>query len=323
MGRQRRGGRPLAGWLAIHKESGMTSTRVVELVRSILRVAKAGHGGTLDPFAEGLLPVAMGEATKTLSLVLEGDKSYHCWVRFGVETDTDDLTGQPLWETGLFPQRHDLEAVLPQFIGEIQQVPPIYSAIRVDGNRAYHLARRGDAPDLPPRPVHIRRLELLSLENGVAELRIDSGKGTYMRALARDLGRLLGCGAHLMKLIRTRTLGFTLDQAVRLDQLRENLEEDRWRSFMFPVDRVLDGIPALRLGDDAWYQAKHGQTLWIPAADTPSGMVRLMTPDGLFGALGVLADATDQRGWRQCTPKRVFHSIQDAARSAPDGNSTI
>ncbi|NGZ29398.1 MAG: tRNA pseudouridine(55) synthase TruB, partial [Magnetococcales bacterium] len=261
MGRRHHGGLALNGWLAIHKESGMTSTRVVEQVRSILRANKAGHGGTLDPFAEGLLPVAMGSATKTLGLVLEGDKSYQCWVRFGLETDTDDCTGKPLWETGNYPTLEDLQAVLPEFTGTIQQVPPIYSAIRVDGDRAYHLARRGEVLDLPARTVHIHRLELVDYVEGLACFHIDSSKGTYIRALARDLGRKLGTAGHLQKLIRTRTLGFTLQQAVTLDQLRQEAAGDGWRQWMFPVDRVLDGIPALRLENMAWNQAQNGQTV--------------------------------------------------------------
>ncbi|MBF0191272.1 MAG: tRNA pseudouridine(55) synthase TruB [Magnetococcales bacterium] len=295
------------GWLAIHKEAGYTSTRVVERVKRIIRAGKAGHGGTLDPFSEGVLPIALGEATKTLAYVLEGDKAYRCWIRLGSETDTGDPTGQFTVGNQNFPDRESVLELLTRYLGEQDQVPPIYSAIHVDGERAYERARRGEAVELPSRRVIFHELTLVEYADGLITLDVRCGKGTYMRSLARDLGRELGCLAHLERLLRTRTLGFSLAECVTLDVLSQGVEAGRLNEFLLPVDRALDDIPALRLRLEAWSRVMNGQAAWIEADGVAPGPVRLLSPEGRFGATGTLGQGLDASGRRPCTPKRLFN----------------
>ncbi|MBF0447350.1 MAG: tRNA pseudouridine(55) synthase TruB [Magnetococcales bacterium] len=308
MGRRGRKGLPIHGWLAIHKEVGVTSTRVVEAVRIITKADKAGHGGTLDPFSEGLLPIALGEATKTLAMVLEGDKAYRCWVRFGSETDTGDPTGTVTVSGGTPPELEILDQALPHFLGEQDQVPPVYSAIHVDGERAHERVRRGETVEMPTRRVVIHELKLESYEAGLAQIAVRCGKGTYMRALARDLGRFLQCPAHLERLLRTDTLGFKLEDGVTLDTLADAVRDGRLNELLYPVDRVLDDIPALRLRVEVWHKIANGQSTWIDAEGCEQAeMVRLFTPEGEFGAVGVLSPASPASPRRLCKPKRLFH----------------
>ena len=303
-----RKGLPINGWLAIHKDVGITSTKVVEAVRRITRAAKVGHGGTLDPFSEGLLPVALGEGTKALSMVLEGDKAYCCWVRFGSETDTGDPTGTVTQEGGPPPEPARLAEALKAFLGEQDQVPPVYSAIHIDGQRAHERARRGEVVEMPTRRVTVHELTLDDYSDGLAKISVKCGKGTYMRALARDIGRYLQCPAHLEQLLRTKTLGFSLNDGVTLDKLNEAVREDRLQELLFPVDRVLDDIPALRLRVDVWHKIANGQSAWVDAPGCEgAAMVRLFTPDGIFGAVGELSAASKKDSRRLCKPKRLFH----------------
>jgi tRNA pseudouridine55 synthase len=305
---RRRKGLPINGWLAIHKEVGMASTRVVEAVRRITKAAKAGHGGTLDPFSEGLLPVALGEATKTLAMVLEGDKAYRCWVRFGSETDSGDPTGTITQDGGIPPEHSALQEALKTFLGEQDQVPPVYSAIHIDGERAYERARRGETVEMPTRRVIFHELTLEDYSDGLAQIAVKCGKGTYMRALARDLGRYLECPAHLEKLLRTSTLGFALNDGVSLDKLAEAVHDDRLNELLYPVDRVLDDIPALRLRVEVWHKIVNGQSAWVDAVGCEgTDMVRLLTPEGVFGAVGTLSKASTKDSRRLCKPKRLFH----------------
>lgn len=308
MGRSRkRNGQPLHGWLPLNKPPGISSAKAVAVALHVTGAQKAGHGGTLDPFSEGVLPIALGEATKTLSMVLEGDKGYLCWVRFGVETDSGDLTGQVVRESPLRPTREEVSALLPRFTGVLQQVPPMHSAVHVAGERAYELARRGEVVELPPREVTIRSLELEGWEPDTAVLRVLSSKGTYMRALARDMGQALGCGAHLIRLVRTRALGFVLEEAIGLDELRSAVEEGRLEEVILPIDRVLDGIPVLRLGEEAWRLLRHGQTVWVEEEGIPSGFVRVQDASGAIRALGELGRERDPFGRRPCRSKRILN----------------
>ncbi|OSM00357.1 tRNA pseudouridine(55) synthase TruB [Magnetofaba australis] len=312
MGRANKRGRPLHGWLAIHKAPGLTATGVVNRVKRILNAQKAGHGGTLDPFAEGLLPVALGEATKTLGLVLEGDKAYRCTLALGAETDSGDNTGVVIEHSDKRPDEAALKAILPEFIGEIEQVPPAHSAIRIDGERAYKKAHRGETVEMPARSVTIHSIELVEFTGNAAVINVECGKGTYMRALARDMGRRLGCFAHLTALLRTRTFGFSLDEAVTLDQLQALVDDQAAAGdaasfdFLLPVDRVLDDIPALRLTGDAWRRISNGQTIWLDDVNAPDGAVRLLDPEGRFGAVGELGER-DPQGRRKLVSKRRFN----------------
>ncbi|MEG3638328.1 tRNA pseudouridine(55) synthase TruB [Magnetococcus sp. PR-3] len=308
MGRRRkRKGLPIHGWLAIHKEPGLSSSQIVERVIRTTKANKAGHGGTLDPFSEGLLPIALGEATKTSGMVLNGDKSYRCWLKFGQETDSGDLTGEIVHEGGSIPSQADLEAVLPRFVGEIEQIPPAFSALRVDGERAYKKARRGEEVQLAARCVKIDRLELVGFEEDTAILDVACGKGTYIRSLGVDIARALGSLGHLTRLLRTGTMGFGLNDAVTLDQLRETCSEGRLQEILYPVDRVLDDIPALRMTGNAWYHLRQGQEVEVEDATTPAGMVRLQDPEGRFGLLGEISATADLQGQRRIKPTRLFH----------------
>ncbi|ABK46209.1 tRNA pseudouridine synthase B [Magnetococcus marinus MC-1] len=307
MGRRRRKGVVIHGWLAIHKEPGLSSSQVVERVIRTTKANKAGHGGTLDPFSEGVLPIALGEATKTSGMVLNGDKSYRCWLKFGQETDSGDLTGVLLEEQGRVPSEAELRAVLPQFMGEIEQVPPVFSALRVDGERAYKRARRGEEVQLASRRVRIDRLELVGFEADTAVLDVACGKGTYIRSLGVDIARALHSRAHLVRLLRTGTMGFGLNDAVTLEQLREACSEGRLQEILYPVDRVLDDIPALRMTGNAWYRLRQGQEVEVEDAATPAGMVRLQDPDGQFGLLGEISAQADLQGLRRIKPTRLFH----------------
>jgi tRNA pseudouridine(55) synthase len=195
--------RVVNGWVVLDKPVGMTSTFAVAAVKRALNAKKAGHAGTLDPLASGILPIALGEATKTVPYVMDGRKSYVFTVAWGVETDTDDAEGKPVLATNRAPERADIEALLPQFTGSIEQVPPRFSAVKIAGERAYDLARDGEVVELKPRVVEVSRLAVVAHHADRSVIEADCGKGTYVRALARDLGRALGCLGHVAALRRT------------------------------------------------------------------------------------------------------------------------
>ncbi|MBF0622847.1 MAG: tRNA pseudouridine(55) synthase TruB [Magnetococcales bacterium] len=307
-GGRRRRGTPIHGWLPIFKEPGMSSFQVVKAVRHITGAAKAGHGGTLDPFAEGVLPIALGHATKVISLILEGDKSYRCQVQFGRETDTGDLEGATVAQSDQHPEREQIEAALPSFTGEIDQIPPIYSAIHVNGQRAYELARKGVKVALEPRKVTIYALSLDQYGQGVAQLTVRCSKGTYIRSLARDLGQYLGCGAHLSALVRIQTLGFGEQDAFPLDRLREAVQETRLHTLLKPIDAMLDDIPVLHLDSKAWHKLRHGQIIDLTETTASAGPVRFYDPDGRFVGLGEVKNRTEAEGVIQCHPRRIMES---------------
>ena len=206
----------------LDKPVGMTSTQAVGAVRRIFNAQKAGHAGTLDPLATGVLPIALGEATKTVPFAVDGEKRYRFTVRWGAGTDTDDAEGRITASSELRPSREAVEALLPRFTGEILQTPPAFSAIKVDGNRAYDLARAGEVVELEARSAQVDRLTLVAMPDGdTAVFEAECGKGTYVRALARDMGRALGCLGHVIALRRTRVAPFDEAQAVTLEALRE------------------------------------------------------------------------------------------------------
>ncbi|MBV9218507.1 MAG: tRNA pseudouridine(55) synthase TruB, partial [Methylobacteriaceae bacterium] len=207
------------GWIVLDKPVGMTSTYAVSRLKRIFNARKAGHAGTLDPLASGLLPVAFGEATKTVPFVQDGRKAYRFLVRWGAETDTDDADGTVAAVSDLRPTAPAIEALLPGFIGAIEQIPPAFSAIKVAGERAYDLAREGETVVLEPRMVTVHALRLVAARREEAEFEAECGKGTYVRALARDLGRALGCLGHVAALRSTRVGPFGEPDATRLDAL--------------------------------------------------------------------------------------------------------
>jgi tRNA pseudouridine55 synthase len=308
---RRRKGLPVHGWLIFDKPQGMTSTQAVARVKRLYDAAKAGHAGTLDPLATGVLPIALGEATKTVPFVVEGSKEYRFTVRFGAETDTDDSQGKPTGTSGTRPTGAEIEAKLPDFTGEIDQVPPRYSALKVDGARAYDLARDDEAFELQPRRVSVASLVLVDhpdRDRCVLEARC--GKGTYVRALARDLGRTLGALGHVEALRRTRVGSFGENRAVTLaalDALAESGGHEALLTVLEPVETALSDIPSLALSVPDADRLRRGQPVLLRGRDAPiiEGTVYAMSR----GALVALGEVS--RG--ELRPSRIFNLPQRSA----------
>ena len=264
MGRKRRG-RPVHGWFILDKPLGMTSTKAVGKVRRAFDAAKAGHAGTLDPLASGILPIAMGEATKVVAMAMDGAKAYRFTIRWGEERDTDDAEGAVIAESGERPTAAEIEAALPQFTGEIEQVPPAYSAIKVDGARAYDLARSGETPKLAARLIRIDELALIDCPDpDHAVLEMICGKGAYVRGLARDLGRVLGCRGHVSELRRTRVGDFDENMAISLDKLEDMGHKEALDDLLLPVEAALADIPALPVTGPEADRLRFGQAIRVP-----------------------------------------------------------
>jgi tRNA pseudouridine55 synthase len=259
MTRKRRG-EPVHGWIAFDKPVGMTSTQAVAAVRRAANAEKAGHGGTLDPLASGMLPVALGEATKTVQWTMAAAKVYRMTVRWGEATATDDAEGAVTERSTVRPDETDIRAALPGFTGEILQVPSTYSAILVDGKRAYDLARAGETIELAARPIRIDRfalVECLDAEHAVFE--VECGKGAYMRSLGRDLARQLGTVGHLVGLRRLSVGKFTVRNAISMDMLAKFGHSFRLSEHLIPIETALDDIPALALTEAEALRLRHGQ----------------------------------------------------------------
>ncbi|MDF1585350.1 tRNA pseudouridine(55) synthase TruB [Geminicoccaceae bacterium 1502E] len=305
MGRRSKG-RPINGWLVVDKGVGITSTQVVNRVKWLTQAQKVGHGGTLDPLATGVLPIAMGEATKTVAYVMDARKGYRFTVRFGESRDTDDAEGEVLASSELRPSDEAIEAALAPFRGEIQQRPPIYAAVKIQGERAYDLARRGEKVELEPRPVRIDRLDFVRrVDADHAEFEMECGKGTYVRALARDLGEVLGCHAHVSKLRRTAVGGFTLEHAVSLNALEGVVQEDSLPQVLVSVATALAGIPALAVTEPQALRLRAGQPIRVSpglfGGEQPSaGGTVLITQGGDVVAIGRFDDG-------EVSPLRVFN----------------
>jgi len=264
MTRPKRKGRPIHGWLCIDKPEGLTSTDVVNRVRWITGAAKAGHGGTLDPLATGVLPVALGEATKTVTYVMEGEKHYRFTVRLGEARSTDDREGELLASSERRPDDDEIRAVLPAFVGLIEQVPPRFAAVKVAGQRAYDLARRGEAVELTPRPVRIDHLALIERPDpDHATFEMICGRGAYVRALVRDLGEQLGCHAHVSALRRLRVGPFAAAQAIGLDTLERLVEDDALPQALLPVGQALEAMPSLALTEPQAHRLRSGQSIRV------------------------------------------------------------
>jgi tRNA pseudouridine55 synthase len=301
----RRKGLPVHGWLIFDKPQGMTSTQAVTRIRRLYEAEKAGHAGTLDPLATGVLPIALGEATKTVPFAVEGFKDYRFTIRFGIETDTDDAAGKVVATSDKRPTRGEIEATLPQFTGEIEQVPPRYSALRVDGARAYDLAREEEAFELAPRTVLIETLKLAEIQDAdhcVLEARC--GKGTYVRALARDLGRALGTFGHVEALRRTRVGAFGEAEAVPLERL-EALAASGGHAALLgalaPIETPLGDIPGLALSGPDADRLRRGQAVLLRGRDAPiiEGTV-YATSRGKLVALGEVSKG-------ELRPRRIFN----------------
>jgi tRNA pseudouridine55 synthase len=311
-GRQRakqfkRDKRDVHGWVILDKPVGMTSTHAVGVVKRLFQAKRAGHAGTLDPLASGCLPIALGEATKTVPFVMDGRKLYRFSVRWGEERDTDDAEGRVIETSGKRPSPDDIRALLPSFTGVIEQVPPRYSAIKVAGERAYDLARDGEAVELKARPVEISRLELIATSDpDHAVLEAECGKGTYVRSLARDMGRRLGCFGHVSALRRVAVGPFDEETMILLEELeamchRAAAGEASLADALMPVETALDDIPALAVSRADAARLQKGQAVILRGRDAPI----FRGPVYVTVAGQLLALAEVDHG--EIVPKRVFN----------------
>lgn len=260
--------RDISGWLVLDKPYDMTSTQAVGKVRWLFGAKKAGHAGTLDPLATGILPIALGEATKTVPNIQDGEKLYRFTVQWGAETETDDAEGRVVATSDVRPDAEAIAALLPRFTGEIMQTPPAFSAIKIDGERAYDLARAGEVVELAPRPVVIERFTLLGHEGDRTSFEVACQKGTYVRALARDLGRALGTRGHVVRLHRAAVGPFSDTDAVTLDALEAAAPEDRER-LLRPVSAALSEVPEVRLDAHQATVIRNGNPVLLVGAGAP------------------------------------------------------
>ena len=303
----RREKRDVHGWIVLDKAVGMTSTQAVGAIKRLFQCKSAGHAGTLDPLASGCLPIALGEATKTVPFVMDGRKVYSFTVRWGEERDTDDADGTVLTASDRRPARAAIEALLPNYTGTISQVPPRYSAIKVNGERAYDLARDGQTVELRARPVEIYRLELVNVPDADhAEFEAECGKGTYVRSLARDMGRVLGCHGHIQALRRESVGPLGKNDMISLEQLAAMCDRAAaggasLADALLPVETALDDIPALAVSQADAARLQRGQAVLLRGRDAPifRGTV-YVTASGRLVAL-----AEVDRG--EIVPKRVFN----------------
>ncbi|WP_244070623.1 tRNA pseudouridine(55) synthase TruB [Bradyrhizobium sp. Ce-3] len=303
----RRDKRDVHGWVVLDKPIGMTSTQAVAVLKRLFQAKRAGHAGTLDPLASGGLPIALGEATKTVPFVMDGRKRYRFTVCWGEERDTDDTEGRPVRTSENRPTADSIRELLPRFTGVIEQIPPQYSAIKVQGERAYDLARDGETVELKPRPVEIHELTLVEHgDNGQSVFEAECGKGTYVRALARDMGRILGCFGHICALRRTLVGPFTERDMIPLEQLealcnRAASGEGSLADALLPVETALDDIPALAVTRADAARLHRGQAVLLRGRDAPntSGTVYVT----VAGRLLALAEI----GNGELIPKRVFN----------------
>jgi tRNA pseudouridine55 synthase len=305
--RPKKNKRDVHGWVVLDKPVGMTSTHAVAVIKRLFAAKRAGHAGTLDPLASGCLPIALGEATKTVPFVVDGRKTYIFTVRWGEERDTDDAEGRIVNVSESRPDRAAIEAMLPRFVGTIEQVPPRFSAIKIDGERAYDLARDGEAVELAPRQVTINRLKLLeSPDPDHAVLSAECGKGTYVRALARDLGRTLGGFGHVSALRRSRVSPFVEGDMISLERLeslchRAAAGEVNLADMLLPVETALDDIPALAVSPADAARLHKGQVVLLRGRD--AAVIRGTVQVASGGQLVAIAEI--DRG--EIVPRRVFN----------------
>ncbi len=307
-GRQRRREKyDVHGWVVLDKPVGMTSTHAVSVIKRLFKAKRAGHAGTLDPLASGCLPIALGDATKTVPFVMDGRKAYQFTVHWGEERDTDDAEGRVVATSEERPAAEAIRAILTRFIGTIEQVPPRYSAIKIAGERAYDIARDGEEVELAARPVDVYSLALIDMPAPhLAVFEAECGQGTYVRALARDMGRLLGCRGHVCALRRTRVGPFADEDLIPLAKLEEMCNraaagEGSLADALMPVATALDDIPALAVSRADAARLQRGQTVLMRGRDAPvfSGTLYVTTS----GQLIALAEV--DRG--EVVPKRVFN----------------
>jgi tRNA pseudouridine55 synthase len=313
--------RDVHGWVVLDKPIGMTSTHAVAVIKRLFAAKRAGHAGTLDPLASGCLPIALGEATKTVPFVVDSRKTYVFTVRWGEERDTDDAEGRVAATSAIRPDAAAIRALLPRFTGTIEQVPPRFSAVKIEGERAYDLAREGQTVEIAPRAVTIHRLDLVeTADPDHAVFATECGKGTYVRALARDLGRALGVLGHVFALRRSRVGPFGEGDMIPLEQLeslchRAAAGEGHLADILLPIETALDDIPALAVSPADAARLQRGQAVLMRGRDAAvlSGMVQVasggqivaiaevdrgeIVPKRVFNLTGVTGRAGRQKGW--------------------------
>lgn len=301
-------GRPISGWLILDKPVDFGSTEAVSKIKWLFNAQKAGHAGTLDPLASGMLPIALGDATKTVPYVMDGRKIYEFTVSWGEERSTDDLEGEVTERSDVRPTEESIRALLPAYTGVIQQVPPQFSAIKIAGERAYDLAREGEAVEIPSREVEIFRLTLLKAETDMAHFEVECGKGTYVRSLARDFGRELGCFGHISSLRRSFVAPFAEETMVPLAKLTalEAIEDRDERiaaldAFLIDTGEALSNLPQIAITEDQAHRLRMGNPILLRGRNAP-----VAEPDAVATAGGKLI-AIGEIGEGEFRPRRVFN----------------
>ena len=274
--------------MLIDKPLGYSSNQALQKVKWLFQASKAGHTGTLDPLATGLLPICLGEATKFAQYVTDADKTYDATIKFGTTTTTGDAEGDILITSAVNFTRPQFESACQQLIGEITQVPPMYSALKHEGKSLYEYAREGINIERKPRLINVRNITINTFAQDIAQINVVCSKGTYIRTLAEDIGAILGCGAHLVGLQRTETAGYLLPQAVTLAQLEAMSVESR-DALLLPVDSAIQYLPKLVLNKEAAFFVMQGQSVW-QSGKTPTGDLRLYDEQDQFLGLGFLQD---------------------------------
>jgi tRNA pseudouridine55 synthase len=301
-------GRPVSGWLILDKPEDFGSTEAVSKIKWLFKAQKAGHAGTLDPLASGMLPIALGDATKTVPYVMDGRKIYEFTVGWGEERATDDLEGEVTERSTARPSEAEIEALLPSFTGRIEQVPPQFSAIKIDGNRAYDLAREGEHVEVPARPVDIHRLALVACPSADRTVFVvECGKGTYVRSLARDLGRALGCFGHIAELRRIAVAPFADTDMVPLATLTalEEVEDEAERlealdSYLVDTGEALANLPEIAITDAQAQRLRMGNPVILRGRDAP------VEENDAWASLHGRLIAIGAIGGGEFRPRRVF-----------------
>lgn len=306
--RGKKKGRAISGWLILDKPCDFGSTEAVSKIKWLFKAQKAGHAGTLDPLASGMLPIALGDATKTVPYVMDGRKIYKFSVRWGEERTTDDREGEVSAASTERPLEADIRSLLPRYTGVINQVPPQFSAIKINGDRAYDLAREGEVLEIPPREVEIHRLDLIDVpDRDIAVFEVECGKGTYVRSLARDMGRDLGCHGHIASLRRSSVAPFGEDDLVPLETLTalEELEDDAERlaaldTYLIDTGEALATLPHVAVNDDQTRRLRRGNPILLRGRDAP------LPADDAYATSGGRLIAIGEIAGGEFRPRRVF-----------------
>lgn len=286
------------GIICVNKPQGFTSFDVIAKLRGIMKIRRLGHGGTLDPMATGVLPVFVGTATKACDIMPDNTKSYRAGFKLGQVTDTQDITGEVITSSDMPVSRDMIEAVIPDFVGDIMQLPPMYSAVQVNGQRLYDLARQGVEVERTPRQIHVDRLILTEYNENTREgvLEIYCGKGTYIRTIINDIGEKLGCGGIMTSLVRTSSGGFTLEDCHTMEEIQQAADENRLEELILPIERVFSSLPRLRLNEVQTRMYKNGVKLDISRVHHIKVNVELYSVYGCDGGFIGTAFADHENG---------------------------